>query len=354
MGFNEKMTSIADKIRSLTGSTDTLNFNEMDMNLETANTDKENMITSLEEMGVTVEDGASLGDIASLIPTVETGIDTSDATATADKIFKDETAYVNDEKVTGTFTIDSELTTQDDLISQITTALESKASAAHTLQDKTVSPSTSVQTVTPDSGYDGLSKVTVNAMTTATQATPSITVSSTGLITASSTQTAGYVSAGTKSATKQLTTQAAKTITPSTSSQTAVESGRYTTGAVTVAGDSNLVAGNIKSGVSIFGVAGSYEGSSGGSGSGGGSIETCSVTISIDAPISSNITFYYTNDSMEIANVALGMMGSSTINVAKNTIILSSDSGLWRTSGGVNKITTTGFSVTDSGTLMYG
>ena len=73
------------------------------------------------------------------------------------------------------------------------------------------------------------------SVATATQATPSISVSSAGLITASATQTAGYVSASTKSATKQLTVQAAKTITPSSSSQTAVASGVYTTGAVTVA-----------------------------------------------------------------------------------------------------------------------
>ena len=72
-------------------------------------------------------------------------------------------------------------------------------------------------------------------MATATQATPSVSVSSSGLITASATQTAGYVSAGTKSGTKQLTTQAAKTVTPSASAQTAVASGVYTTGAVTVA-----------------------------------------------------------------------------------------------------------------------
>ena len=204
----------------------------------------------------------------------------------------------------------SNLSSQDNLISQIQNALQNKASASEpVLQTKTVTPSTSTQTVKPDSGYDGLSQVTVNAMSTATQATPSISVSSSGLITASASQTAGYVSAGTKSATKQLTTQAAKTITPSTSSQTAVASGVYTTGAVTVAaipstyvkptatkaaatytptttnqtiaagtycsgvqtikGDSNLVAGNIKSGVSIFGVAGSYEGS--GSSSGGSS-----------------------------------------------------------------------------------
>ena len=114
-------------------------------------------------------------------------------------------------------------------------ALPDAGSGEPTLQEKTVTPTTSQQNVTPDSGYDGLSKVTVNAMPTATQATPSISVSSSGLITASATQTAGYVSAGTKSATKQLTTQAAKTITPSKSSQTAVAKNVYTTGVVTVA-----------------------------------------------------------------------------------------------------------------------
>ncbi|MBR4983989.1 MAG: hypothetical protein IKY94_15770 [Lachnospiraceae bacterium] len=72
-------------------------------------------------------------------------------------------------------------------------------------------------------------------MPTSEQAIPSINVSSSGLITASATQTAGYVGAGTKSATKQLTTQTAKTVTPSKSEQTAVTSGVYTTGAVKVA-----------------------------------------------------------------------------------------------------------------------
>lgn len=57
------------------------------------------------------------------------------------------------------------------------------------------------------------------------QATPTITVNSSGLITAT---------AGTKSATKQLTTQAAKTVAPSVTSQTAVASGVYTTGAIIV------------------------------------------------------------------------------------------------------------------------
>ena len=87
-------------------------------------------------------------------------------------------------------------------------------------------------TVTVPSGY--YASQATKSVSTTTQATPSITVSSSGLITASATQTAGYVAADTKSATKQLTTQAAKTVTPTTSSQTAVSSGVYTTGIITV------------------------------------------------------------------------------------------------------------------------
>ena len=132
------------------------------------------------------------------------------------------------------------------------------------LQEKSVTPSTATQEVIPDAGYDGLSKVNVEAMSIATQATPSVSIDSSGLITATATQTAGYVEAGTKSATKQLAFQTAKTITPTTTSQIAVSSGYYTGGTVTVKGDSNLVAENIKSGVSIFGVNGTYEGNSGG------------------------------------------------------------------------------------------
>lgn len=113
-------------------------------------------------------------------------------------------------------------------------------------------------------------------------ANPSISVSNSGLITATAsasksitpTVVAGYVSAGTAgtvtvsgSNTQQLTTKAAATYTPTTSNQT-IASGQYLTGAQTISGDANLIAGNIKDGVTIFGVTGDYQGGGGGGGSG--------------------------------------------------------------------------------------
>lgn len=97
-------------------------------------------------------------------------------------------------------------------------------------------------------------------------ATPTISVSAGGLITATTQQGKGYVPGGSKSAIQQLTTQGAKTVTPTTTEQIAVASGLYTTGDVKVAGDANLVAENIAEGVSIFGVTGTHS---------GGEFQTC-------------------------------------------------------------------------------
>ena len=265
------------------------------------------------------------------------GIDTSDATATASDIAEGVTAYVNGEKITGTIQkastvynlglpevqaekindtrirlgmttlsgpiivgrgvtvrvgIDSDKisnvlgdATPEDVASGKTfsagggfTMVGTATASTPSLQEKSVTPSATEQTVTPDSGYDGLSRVTVEAMPTAALSTPTISVDSAGKITAKVEQTAsGYVEAGSKSATKQLTTKGAATITPGTSDQT-IASGTYLTGAQTIKGDANLVAGNIKSGVSIFGVAGSFEGSGGGGGSSDNNCEAYHIT----------------------------------------------------------------------------
>lgn len=82
-----------------------------------------------------------------------------------------------------------------------------------------------------------------------TEQTPEISVSNTGLITAT---------CGSKSATQQLPTQGARTIVPSITPVT-ISAGKYTIGDITINGDPNLIVGNIKAGVSIFGVPGTMQ-----------------------------------------------------------------------------------------------
>lgn len=160
-------------------------------------------------------------------------------------------------------------------------------------------------------------------------ATPMIDVSAGGLITAKTEQEKGYVPGGTKSATQQLTTQGAKTVTPGTTAQTAVASGRYTTGDVVVSGDANLVPENIAEGVSIFGVDGTHSG-------GGGDV----ATLTIDAD--NTYTYAYADE-----NGSLVYESGSVVSVALTVpvpqvvlVIATGKSGSFNISGDYQKIYT--------------
>ena len=91
-------------------------------------------------------------------------------------------------------------------------------------------------------------------MPTGVLSTPAINTN-TGVVTAG-VSTAGYLGTG-ATKTLQLNTKSAATIIPSTTNQT-IAAGQYLTGIQTIKGDANLVAANIASGVSIFGVTGTH------------------------------------------------------------------------------------------------
>lgn len=114
--------------------------------------------------------------------------------------------------------------------------------------------------------------------------------------------TVAYKSAGKVTGTIQ--SQAAQAITPGTLDKT-IASGKYLSGTQTIKGDANLLAENIKSGISIFGVTGTYEssGSSGGKNVAQGTITGAGTNaVTIDTGLNSINTFALFNHSSASAS----------------------------------------------------
>lgn len=117
MSVNTKMTAIADEIRTLSGTTEAMGLDAMANHVATANTEIDNQETLLTQIA-----NALGGKTA---PEDEVSLPTLNNPATESEVFEG-SEYIDQSgnKRTGTFTIEEELTVQDDLIAQIQSAVD--------------------------------------------------------------------------------------------------------------------------------------------------------------------------------------------------------------------------------------
>lgn len=191
-------------------------------------------------------------------------------------------------------------------------------------QNKTVTPTESNQSISADSGYTGLGTVTVNAISS-TYVGSGITQRNSSSLTVSGATVsvpAGYYASAASKAVSSMTLPTAVSTSSSGTSKlsiTPTTAARYlniptgyngTASYYTIAGDSNLIASNIRSGVSIFGVAGSY------TGSGGTTINNQNKTVT---PTTSQQSITFDSGYTGLGTVTVNAISTQTKSVSPTT-----------------------------------
>lgn len=184
------------------------------------------------------------------------GTDTSDATATAEYILTGYTGYVNDQLITGTMPNhgDVKITLNCGESYTIPKGYHSGGGTVvvNSLASQTQSTATEWQIISGKTCWSNGVKIT-GKMANNGAISYSLPLNGTYTIPAGYHNGAGKV-------TQSIATQGGWTLTPKTTNQLGCAAGRYCTGNIYIKGDGNLVAGNIKKGVTIFGVTGTYQG----------------------------------------------------------------------------------------------
>lgn len=184
------------------------------------------------------------------------GTDTSDATATSSVVLSGFTCYVNDELVTGSMTNRGSVSQSLNPGGSYTIP-EGYHDGTGSVGVTTLASNTSANAAASQilTGYNGW----VNGANVSGSMANRGNVSQALGVNGSYTIPAGWHAGGGK-VTQSLATQGAVNVTPGTANKTACAANRWTTGTIVILGSSALTAGNIKNGVTIFGVRGTFTG----------------------------------------------------------------------------------------------